>query len=373
MRIGIDARFYGPSGKGLGRYGQKLIEGLEELDQENDYFIFLSKENFAFYQPENSKFCKILCSCPCYSWQEQIFFSFQLKKFNLDLVHFLHFNMPIFYPGKFIVTIHDLIHHLPGMQGSARTPFVYWLKKQVYKIITMKEVGKAEKIVTVSSFSQSQIVSLTPANPAKIQVVYEGADLPKEGRLGRNKDLEILENTPYLLYVGNAFPHKNLDRLLQAFKVVCSSLSGSKLNLVLVGGPDPFFLRLKKMAEGIGLNNVIFTDKISDSELSWLYQHALAYIFLSLIEGFGLPGLEAMSLDLPVICSNRGPLPEIYEDAALYFNPEDIADMAKKILRVVNSPGLRQELIKKGRKQVKKYSWRKTAQDTLKIYQSILE
>jgi len=374
MRIGIDARFYGPTGKGVGRYSQKLIENLEKIDQENDYFIFLSRENFSLYNPQNPKFNKVLSPYQYYSFKEQVFFPFQLKKFNLDLVHFLHFNVPFFYSGKFIVTIHDLIHHLPGRQGSGRSFFIYWIKKQVYKLITSSALKRAEKILTVSRFSKEQIVKLTKVDQGKIKVVYESADPPQKGFLEKNKELELLKDIPYLLYVGNAFPHKNLNRLLQAFKIVYSSLDLPKLSLVLVGAMDPFFKKLQKLAFQIGINNnVIFAGKISDPELVWLYQNALAYVFPSLIEGFGLPGLEAMSYGLPVVASNCGPLPEIYGEAVLYFNPEDMVEMAKKISRIIQDSNLRQELSSKGREQIKKFSWLKMAEETLDVYKSVSE
>lgn len=177
---------------------------------------------------------------------------------------------------------------------------------------------------------------------------------------------------PYLLYVGNAYPHKNLERLISAFKIVLQKQS--ELHLVLVGKIDYFYERLQGLVKELNLEkNVIFTGYVSDSELSWLYTHGFAYVFPSLSEGFGLPGLEAMAYSLPVISSNKEPLPEIYGNAALYFNPEDIFEMAYAILQVVQSKEVREKLKKAGRIQVKKYSWDHCAQQTLKVYKSILK
>ncbi len=176
--------------------------------------------------------------------------------------------------------------------------------------------------------------------------------------------------TKNLLYVGNAYPHKNLARLISAFKVVLQK--NPELFLVLVGKNDCFYQRLQKRVEEIGLENkVIFTGEISDEKLSELYRNALLYVFPSLSEGFGLPGLEAMAENLPVVCSNQGPLPEIYEGAAVYFNPTDIGEMAEIILKVVNDDTLRERLKRAGRIQVQKYSWGKCAQQTLGVYQNI--
>lgn len=176
---------------------------------------------------------------------------------------------------------------------------------------------------------------------------------------------------PYLLYVGNAYPHKNLERLLMSFKLILEQKPN--LHLVLVGKIDYFYKRLKKMVQGLGLKqNVIFTGQVSDQELSRLYIDALVYVFPSLAEGFGLPGLEAMAKNLPVISSNKEPLPEIYGSAAIYFNPEDVDEMSRAILQVINDKDLREKLRKAGQVQVKKYSWERCAQETLEVYKNLL-
>ncbi len=177
---------------------------------------------------------------------------------------------------------------------------------------------------------------------------------------------------PYLLYVGNAFPHKNLERLLSSFKIILKD--EPHLKLVLVGQIDYFYQRLEKLVQRLGLKTkVIFTGKVTDQELFWLYNNALVYVCPSLEEGFGLPGLEAMARNLPVICSNQGPLPEIYKQAAIYFNPENIQQMAEIILKVVSDEDLREKLKKAGQIQYQKYSWSQCAQETLVVYQTVMD
>ncbi|MCH7758780.1 glycosyltransferase family 4 protein [Patescibacteria group bacterium] len=176
---------------------------------------------------------------------------------------------------------------------------------------------------------------------------------------------------PYLLYVGNAFPHKNLERLVSSFKIILKDKP--YLKLVLVGQIDYFYQRLEKLVQRLGLKTkVIFTGKVTDQELFWLYNNALVYLCPSLEEGFGLPGLEAMARNLPVICSNQGPLPEIYKQAAIYFNPENIQQMAEMILKVVGNEDLREKLKKAGQIQSQKYSWLQCAQETLVVYKSVM-
>lgn len=174
----------------------------------------------------------------------------------------------------------------------------------------------------------------------------------------------------YLLYVGNAHPHKNLERLVEAFQIVL--IKEPKLKLVLIGKIDYFYEKLRRKIKETELKDkIIFTGEVSTGRLKWWYENSLVYVFPSLAEGFGLPGLEAMAAGLPVVCSNQGPLPEIYESAAVYFNPFQPKEMAEKILEVLNNPLLREKLINLGRVQVRKYSWQKCAQQTLEIYKKI--
>ncbi len=181
---------------------------------------------------------------------------------------------------------------------------------------------------------------------------------------------QINVKKPYLLYVGNAFPHKNLKRLIKAFKVILSSKPA--LRLVLVGKIDDFYKSFQILCQELKIEkNVIFAGRVSDKELKWLYQNASIYVFPSLIEGFGLPGLEAMENGLSVVSSDSSCLPEIYSDAALYFNPQNIEEMVKAILEVLNNKDLRDKLIKKGYRRIKEFSWQKCAQETLEIYRSL--
>ncbi|OQX71657.1 hypothetical protein B6D52_00550 [Candidatus Parcubacteria bacterium 4484_255] len=174
MRIGIDARFYGAGrGKGIGRYTQQLITNLEKIDHQNEYFVFLRQENFDLYQPKNKKFHKVLADYRWYSFKEQIYFPFKLYKFHLDLVHFLHFNVPIFYFKKFIVTIHDLIHQKSSQESSTLSWLAFYFKKLAYFMVIKSAIKRSEKIITVSNFSKQEIIKYYRVKPNKIFVTYE--------------------------------------------------------------------------------------------------------------------------------------------------------------------------------------------------------
>lgn len=371
MKIGIDARLYGAKYGGIGRYGQNLIKQLENIDNNNQYFIFLSKDNFNDYQPQNKNFHKVLADFKVYGLKEQLLFPLLLKKQRLDLVHFLHFNAPIFYAGKFIVTIHDLIiSHYPASRATTLNPLIYKIKLFFYKVIIKLTALKAQKIIAVSKYTKNDIVKLLKIDPAKITITYEGVDLPKVSLLNCEKlKTELGINKNFLLYVGSAYPHKNLEKLISAFKIV--EENNSNLQLVLVGQKNYFYNRLEKEINKKQLqNHIILTDYLNDDELTCLYKSAKLYVFPSLIEGFGLPPLEAQSYGLPVVSSNSTCLPEILGESAVYFDPDNIQTMIKAIVNTLNNPVLMEDLRNKGLANLKKYSWSDCASKTLREYLS---
>jgi glycosyltransferase involved in cell wall biosynthesis len=383
MRIGIDARFFGPIGKGLGRYTQKLIEKLEKIsaqggsasggDFECEFFIFLGKENFEEYQVKNPRFKKVLANYRWYSFSEQLFFPLLLRKYDLDLMHFPHFNVPLAYGKKFIVTIHDLILiHFPTVKNTTLNPLFYWLKFLAYRLIISSAIRRSEKIITVSQFTKKDILknyAKVPEN--KIKVTHEACE--DFCILSPNKDEEILARygiiKPYLIYVGNAYPHKNLEKLIEAF--LSLSAKYPALSLVLVGKEDYFYLRLKKLVERKKVQKIIFAGYVPDYELDTLQHNAEAYVFPSLYEGFGLPPLEAMSKGTPVISCGHACMREILEDSAYYFDGNDTQAIATAIEKIVTDDGLRNKLIASGYEQIKKYSWKKMAMETLEIYEDL--
>lgn len=400
MRIGIDARFFGPLGKGLGRYTEKLVKNLEKIDFENQYTIFMRKETWQDYIPENPNFKKVLADLKWYSLSEQFFLPRILSREKLDLMHFPHFNVPIFFHGNFVVTIHDLILlRFPTKRATTLDPIRYSIKYWGYKKTITNAVKSAKKIIAVSNYTKSEISDYFKINPEKICVIYEAADSVEWGQLTLPTDTFLKEHKitkPYLLYVGNAYPHKNLERLLFVFKRLKENSRPIRqvqgrhaqaitnfpqdqdenfpYQLVLVGKEDYFYQRLKNLAEKLNLlkdNSVIFFSFATQKELAALYRQASLYIFPSYIEGFGLPPLEAASYGIPVAAAKSSSLPEILGEAALYFDPYNEKEMAEIIFRAVADELLRQKLRKKGFLKVKEYSWLKCAKKTKEVYESV--
>jgi glycosyltransferase involved in cell wall biosynthesis len=375
MRIGIDARLWNETG--VGRYIRNLVWELEKLDQKKTYVLFVTKDIDRKELPRKKNWQVIETDIRWHTIKEQIQFPKVLEKENLDLVHFPYFSVPIFYNRPFVITIHDLIiNHYPTGKASTLPSPLYYLKVLGYKFIIRKAAQKAQKVITVSEATKSEIVKHLSVPSEKIIVTYEGVDENVASStyqvLGSEKNkntLYMLHNTRYFLYVGNAYPHKNLERLMEAFGLIAKE--NPEVHLVLVGKKNYFYDRLEEKVHELQLtNNVTFVGSVSDEELVSLYQHAEALIFPSLMEGFGLPGLEAMQQNCLVLASDIPSLREVYHDAAVYFDPRDVNSMHDTIRAVLLDKNKFASYLTKGKKRVTAFSWRKMAEETIKIYES---
>ncbi|WKZ28867.1 MAG: glycosyltransferase family 1 protein [Patescibacteria group bacterium] len=374
MRIGIDARFFGPVGKGLGRYTERLIENLERIESQHEFVVFLRKENFDLYHPTSARFRKVLADFPWYSLSEQVHFPPLIRREGIDLMHFPHFNVPILTPCPFVVTIHDLIlFRYPTRRATTLNAVMYRLKYAAYHLTIRLAARRAKRIIAVSEYTKRDITQSLGVPERKITVTYEASDAVQANG-GAQIDLtnkKIVK--PYFLYVGNAYPHKNLERLLDVFKRMRAG--GLEAQLVLVGKMDYFYDRLKKEAERLGLlerNDAVFYGYATESELAELYRNARVYVFPSLLEGFGLPPLEAMRYGTPVAASDSSCLPEVLGDAATYFDPENPDAMAEAMQRSFADNALRATLAERGRAQAEKYTWKDCAERTYQAYLSSL-
>jgi glycosyltransferase involved in cell wall biosynthesis len=373
MRIGIDARFFGPIGKGLGRYTQKLIENLEKVDKTNEYFVFLKSENFEEYIPKNKNFRKIKADYHWYTFSEQIWFPRLLAKHKLDVVHFPHFNVPILYFGNFIVTIHDLILiNFPTIKSSTLSPVFYWFKFLAYKIVIRSAIYRSSVIIAVSNFTKKDILcNYKSVLPDKIVVTYEACE--DYCMLSPNKDKEILSRyhikKPYIMYVGNAYPHKNLENLVRGFQILKEKKTD--LSLVLVGKIDYFYSRLKEMVKHNKIDDVLFVGYALDYELDTIFHNASVYVFPSLYEGFGLPPLEAMAKGTPVASSDHPCMKEVLGDSVIYFDGNKFSEISKSVEKIIDDNELRRKLIEKGYERIKRYSWKRMAKITEEVYNSI--
>lgn len=362
--IVIDARELRTS---TGRYIERLLNYLQDVDKDRShrYIVLLKPKDMDGWQPKSKRFEKVACRYKEFSFGEQIGFAWQLYRLKPDLVHFGMVQQPVLYFGKIVTTMHDLTTLRFG--NPSKNKYVFAVKQFVYAWVNKIAARKSIFIFTDTEYVKDDIARYTHTNSRKFVVTPLAADPIPDTPVA----IPELEGKQFIMYVGRPQPHKNLGRLIEAF--VQLKETQPELHLVLAGKKDALYKRHERRAKREGITQVVFTDFVSEAELRWLYEHTAAYVFPSLSEGFGLPGLEAMMHGAPVISSNATCLPEVYGDAAEYFEPTDIDAMAKAIARVLRNEERRSELITLGKKQVRTYSWQRMAEQTLQTYNDALE
>lgn len=361
--IVIDARNRRDS---TGRYTDRLVENLQKIDKTNRYTVLVGPGDD--WKMSNPKFKTLASRYQQFSFNplEQVGFAWQLYRLKPDLVHFTMTQQPVFYFGKIVTTTHDLTM-LRHTRASRFPGWLHSIGMVLYRFLFWWSHKKTNKIIVPSQFVADDLSKHFPFVQKKFVVVYEAADPPIPDR---PEEVDGVFR-PFIFHVGAPFPHKNIKRLIKAFGVVKDK--HPRLQLVLPGKmKDQFKQDFEKWVTGsTAADSIIAPGYVSDAQLKWLYENATAYVLPSLSEGFGLPGLEAMAHDCPVVSSNTTCLPEVYGEAAEYFNPKDVEEMASAIEKVITDPKLAEELKEKGKRQASKYSWQKMAEETLEVYTKI--
>jgi len=367
MRILIDGRLYGLENAGLGRYLINLVDGLSKSDSKNNYVILLRKKYFdTLVLPRNWK--KVRADFRHYSFTEQFKLPLLIQKEKPDLVHFPHFNIPIFYFGKFVVTIHDmLMHESTGVAATTLPRFQYFIKRLGYRFVFDSAVRRANKIIVPSRAVKDELVKFYLVPEQKVFVTYEGVQVIKD-----SKEKMPVKGS-YFVYTGNAYPHKNIKRLIEAM-VSLNKKSDQMIKLIISSSRGIFTQRLEKMINDYSAESCVkLLGFVPDEKLPDLYKNSLGFVYPSLSEGFGLQGLEAMTLKTLLLASDIAVFKEIYQDNAIYFNPknsESITDALEEVSKM--NPLERDKRIKKAEDFAKRYSWDKMAKETLNIYNSII-
>ena len=361
-RIVIDAR---NSGTSTGRYTDKLIENLQVIDRVNQYIIILNATRFNEVKLIAPNFSKVKTKYKEFTFGEQLGFAWQLYRLRADLVHFAMVQQPLLYVKKSVTTIHDLT--TVRFRNPAKPLLWYYLKLPPYWFVIQIVFRRAKAIITPTQYVLKDLIRFTKHRPAHALHTYESADLIKEAP----EPVVNLIGKQFILYVGRPTPHKNLERLMDSFKNLVEKYP--ELYLVLAGKKDALMEQHENYALEYGIKNVIVTGFVSEGSLRWLYEHTACYVFPSLSEGFGLPGLEAMRHGALVASSKATCLPEVYGEAAHYFSPYSINEMTEAIHDVLSNNKLRIELARKSKKLVTKYSWLRMAEQTKKVYESVLK
>lgn len=361
MRIVLDVRFIN---SGTGTYAVKLLNNLQLLDKVNQYIILVPNKDKSYYQPANPNFKITPVDYGMYSLGEQIGFWRFLNKLRPDLVHFCMPQQPVLYRGKKITTFHDLT--LLNTYNSDKNWLVYHFKQLVGRYVFKSIARSSNHLVAISNNTKKELRAFTNVADNKISVIYNGAEIKPQER----QPYADLPFERFIMYVGQQPDFKNIRRLGDAHQLLLSS--NPNLGLVLVGRMNEDTKRNQAYFESKGYKNIHFTGFIPDSQRDWLFTKAVAYVFPSLMEGFGLPPLEAMLSGTPVISSNASCMPEIMGDAAAYFDPLDVANMADTIQAVINDPTKLEQMRQAGLVQASKYSWERMAKETYAIYQQVL-
>ncbi len=362
-RIGIDARLF--SQTGVGTYLNNLLFYLDESDlKDNKIYVYLLKDDFDLIDFKNKNIIKKVANYRWHSLSEQIGFLLMLLKDNLDLVHFTYFTFPILYPKKFILTVHDLTPILfKTGRASTKNKLLYNFKHFIFKIFFAFSVKRASTIVTPTKTVKNQLNDYFKNKfRKKIVVVYEGVSFHILNQEKKIKNFSKFNFKKFFLYVGNFYPHKNVENLLYAFLKIKGNYQ-----LVLVG-PDNFFLqRIERLINSLSDKRIHLVKNLPHEQIIWFYKNCLALIHPSLSEGFGLTLVEAAYFNKPILASEIGVFKELWGKNYISFDPKNIDDIAEKInFFLKNKPKFDYKKI------LEKYSFRNLTKKTLKIYQKVL-
>ena len=375
MRIGFDLRPFLREETGVGMYLKNLLFHLARIDKSNEYFLFSASWKDRFPAKKVPGFARMKFSDRRIPVKALNFFWYEVSWPRLDCffrasLDLTHSATPLILPtkGKKIVTVHDLFFMDSPAQAGKEAGKIFFSKSAA-------ALRRADGIITFSSFTKDELVARFDIQERKVKVIPHGLDQKflEEISASELEGTRKRYNLPssFLLFVGAQEPRKNLLRLLDALKIV--HLQGQKIALVFVGPQGQDSAPLLTHAEKLGLAPWInMTGYLSEEEVRRIYRLAMAFIFPSLCEGFGLPLIEAMASGIPVAASFTSAIPEVCKDAALYFRPEDPESIAEKIIFLLESNQAREELVAKGKKRALNFSWEKAAAETLEFYLSFL-
>lgn len=370
MHIGIDAHAIGAQQGGNETYIRNLIVALADLDQENQYTLYFSvAQAAAAWRNRYANFSVRLLPPPTPLVRVPLALALELRRRPVDVLH-VQYTAPPFCPVPVVTTIHDLaFEHLPET-------FTRRGKAQL-RLTVRRTARQAAQILTVSEFSRQDIIKTYRLPPERITVTHNGCEAQFTPQPSSDREAEMIKQKfgiarDYLLAVGSVQPRKNLLRLLRAYVLLREQQPSFQLQLVIVGRQLWLYKEvLREIKQQNFAMDVIVTGYASDEDLPALYRSAVALVYPSLFEGFGLPPLEAMACGTPVITSNCSSLPEVVGKAALLVNPYETADITQTIWKLAQDVMLRAQLREAGIEQARQFTWRAAAEKTLAVYQAI--
>jgi len=355
---------------GIGTYVRNLVRGLAEIDRENRYLLITGPQSRDLLTDLPKNFQIVLERSPVYSLREFAALSWQLYRLRPDLYHATHYVLPAALPCPVVATIHDVIHLLYPDFLPNRLALLY-AQRMIRRTLT-----RAERIITVSQNTRGDLLDFFDVEPEKIEVIYNGVEevfrqpLPADDVDRWLRHLGVTR--PYLLFVGNPKPHKNLDNVVKAY-ARARKLRNFNAPLVCVGARRTAEFKIRQRAEQLGITESIhLLGHVAQEALPALYQGADLFLYPTLYEGFGLPVVEAMASGVAVITSNTSALKEIAEGYAYLVDPLDVEKMAEGIVHCMGDLARRQQLAELGRRRARDFVWRRTARATLEAYCAVL-
>jgi len=368
MRIGINGRFLAAKRTGVQRAAYNLIKALVRVDHVNEYYLFTSADQ-ANNPDWNYPNVKVIASNirEGENFRNHLWEQFSLprlaERHQIDILHSPANLAPLFYRGRSIVHIHDLcfVVNPQWFSFSFRT---------LYNFVIPRLARRAAKVITNSNNSRNDLLQFCNLPAERVSQVYWAVDDLFTANNGEEPKPQDWDLEDYILYVGSLEPRKNIGTLLEAYELMRSKHPELKPKLVLIGGESPLFaevrLKVKKFKD-----DILFKGFVNDEMLRTYYRRASLFVYPSLYEGFGLPPLEAMASGVPVVTTLTSSLPEVVGDAALMVSPYNVEQLAETMATVLTNPQIREDLIAKGREQVRKFNWYRVARNTLAVYYEV--
>lgn len=352
---------------GTETYARALIHALAEEDKDNEYAVFLSREAADIDVTPGPNFRRIVCPVVAmrravrYTWEQGVL-PLRLLREKPDLVHSLGYVGPLAARCPQVVTVHD-VNYL-GHKGR-RTA----IGRRAFQFFVERTVKRADRVITISEFSRSEIVKHMRVSPDKVTVVHLAGREPADEPLSDSPPSEVVRSIgrPYVMAFSSLSAHKNIPRLVSAFARISSAVPHS---LVLVGHPPEKSAVRTELQAALG-DRVLFTGYLPDSDVEALMHGASLFASPSLYEGFGLPILDAHDAGVPVACSSAGALPEVAGEGAILFDPLSVDDIATALKRSLLDMDLRHSLVAAGYDNARQFSWGRTARETLDVYSAV--
>lgn len=376
MLIAIDMRSVGEKLCGVSRMAANLVRALAKLDTQNQYILYTSRSGQAPIT-KAPNFTEKYVPIRRYSFEEHCCFRNIVGKDMPDLFHSLHQSLPFFWdlPVKRLVTVCDLFAPKYPWFFESHGYITKLIAKFYFDIMMRRTLRQADLIVAISQYTKRDILEKYNVPEGAVRVIHLAA-----GDQGVINDTytdsgstQSPPNSPYCLFIGNFKRYKNIEGAIAAVAKFNKTTQQKTIKLVVVGNDEKNLPRVQDYAKNSGvLENIVFMRYVTDTTLRTLYGNAVCLLFPSLYEGFGMPVLEAMSVGVPVVCSNTTSLPEVAGDAALFVDPLNTQSIADSIGRILENKNLREELVRKGHENSRRFSWEETARQYLKIYQEII-